>query len=127
MTDEIKCDVVVIGAGCAGVVAATAAARAGAKTLLIERHGFAGGTATVIHGFLSFQDGNGKPVIGGIPEEFCREVWKLGGSDGHFQHDILMSSTPTDVEIVKYVAQEMPRRAGVKFHLHTWFTGATAA
>ena len=39
-------DVVVAGGGPAGLGAAVAAARQGAATLLIERYGFLGGTAT---------------------------------------------------------------------------------
>ncbi|MDH7502287.1 MAG: FAD-dependent oxidoreductase, partial [Verrucomicrobiota bacterium] len=41
-----KFDVVVAGAGTAGVVAAIAAARQGAKTALIEAKGYPGGTVT---------------------------------------------------------------------------------
>ncbi|NQX02331.1 FAD-dependent oxidoreductase [bacterium] len=46
-------DVVVIGGGCAGLAAAVTAAREGARTLLIERHGFLGGmgTASLVHTF----------------------------------------------------------------------------
>ncbi|MEC8989938.1 MAG: FAD-dependent oxidoreductase, partial [Candidatus Latescibacterota bacterium] len=40
-------DVVVIGGGTAGVVAAVQAGRAGAKTLLVEKVGMLGGTTTV--------------------------------------------------------------------------------
>ena len=39
-------DVIVVGGGTSGVIAAIAAGREGAKTLLIERYGFLGGTAT---------------------------------------------------------------------------------
>jgi NADPH-dependent 2,4-dienoyl-CoA reductase/sulfur reductase-like enzyme len=39
-------DVVVVGGGPAGIMAATAAARAGCATLLIERYGFLGGAGT---------------------------------------------------------------------------------
>ncbi len=39
-------DVVVVGGGCAGFAAAVAAARNGARTLIIERFPFFGGTAT---------------------------------------------------------------------------------
>src|SRR5450631_4694831 len=39
-------DVLVCGGGVAGIAASVAAARNGAKTLLIERAGFLGGTAT---------------------------------------------------------------------------------
>ncbi len=41
-------DVVVAGGGTAGGVAALAAARQGARTLLIERKGYTGGTATLV-------------------------------------------------------------------------------
>jgi hypothetical protein len=40
------CDVLVIGGGSAGVAAALGAARAGARTRLVERYGFLGGMAT---------------------------------------------------------------------------------
>src|SRR3546814_17768759 len=61
-------DVVVCGGGPAGLIAAVAAARGGAKTLLIERYGFLGGMSTSalvtpISEFRHF----GKQHIGGIP------------------------------------------------------------
>lgn len=40
-------DVLVVGGGPAGIAAAIAAARAGARTALVERYGFLGGNATV--------------------------------------------------------------------------------
>jgi len=39
-------DVIVAGGGPAGLAAATAAARCGAKTILVERYGYLGGLAT---------------------------------------------------------------------------------
>src|SRR3546814_8576115 len=61
-------DVVVCGGGPAGLIAAVAAARNGARTLLIERYGFVGGMSTSalvtpISEFRHF----GKQRIGGIP------------------------------------------------------------
>ncbi len=41
-----EADVVVAGGGTAGFVAAVAAARSGAKTILIERYGYLGGSLT---------------------------------------------------------------------------------
>jgi hypothetical protein len=43
---EIETDVLVCGGGCAGTAAALSAARAGAKTLLVEKAPFAGGIIT---------------------------------------------------------------------------------
>jgi hypothetical protein len=44
----IEADVVVCGGGCAGLAAALAASRRGAKTLMLERAGFAGGIITTV-------------------------------------------------------------------------------
>jgi succinate dehydrogenase/fumarate reductase flavoprotein subunit len=43
---SIHCDVLVVGGGAAGVAAASAAGRAGARVVLLERYGFLGGLAT---------------------------------------------------------------------------------
>lgn len=76
----MKADVLVIGAGSAGLAAAVAAARAGARTVLVERHGFAGGmgTASLVHTFcgLYLQDGD-EPVWsnpGTLAEEIGRRM-----------------------------------------------------
>ena len=68
---EKQYDVVVCGAGVAGVAAAIAAARSGCKTALIEKQCILGGLATsgLIYVFLPLCDGNGHQVIHGIPEE----------------------------------------------------------
>ena len=67
-------DVVVCGGGIAGVSAALSAARAGAKTLLIEREFALGGLATLglIVVYLPLCDGKGKQVSFGIVEELLR-------------------------------------------------------
>ncbi len=61
-------DVLVAGGGPAGIGAAVAASRSGARTLLVEQYGIPGGQATaglVLH----FQRWsiNGRRVAGGIP------------------------------------------------------------
>ena len=63
-------DVIVVGGGTAGVIAATQAGRAGAQTLLVEKNGMLGGTVTVgginapAHFFAW-----GEQIIGGIAWE----------------------------------------------------------
>ena len=64
-------DVVVAGAGIAGIAAALAAARAGASVLLLEDSFSPGGLATVgmVPEYLPIDDGRGRKVMGGITEE----------------------------------------------------------
>ena len=72
-----KPDVLVCGAGLAGIGAAVAAARSGAKTLVVERLGFAGGFFTAIMGsaFDGFVDErSGAPVVGGIVFEMLERM-----------------------------------------------------
>lgn len=69
-----KVDVIVVGGGIAGVAAAVAASRAGAKTLLIEKGVNLGGLATM--GLISLYeplcDGQGNQMVYGIAEELIK-------------------------------------------------------
>ncbi|MCB0226051.1 MAG: FAD-dependent oxidoreductase, partial [Anaerolineae bacterium] len=65
-------DVIVVGSGSAGATAAIAAARNGAKTVLIERFGFLGGTSTqVLDTFYGFYTPGqvAYKVVGGVPDD----------------------------------------------------------
>ncbi|TMR97411.1 FAD-dependent oxidoreductase [Nonomuraea basaltis] len=64
-------DVLVAGGGSAGCVAAIAAARSGARVLLVERHGSLGGIGTsVLDTFYGFYTpGPNAKVVGGIAQE----------------------------------------------------------
>jgi hypothetical protein len=75
-----KVDVLVVGGGTAGTIAAIQAGRAGAKTLLIERNSKLGGTTTT--GGVSFPglfDAWGKQIIAGIGWELVKESVELDG------------------------------------------------
>ncbi len=75
-----QADVLVIGGGAAGTIAAIQAARAGASTLLVERGSQLGGTTTT--GGVSFPglfDAWGKQIIAGIGWELVRESVELDG------------------------------------------------
>ncbi len=76
-------DVVVCGAGCAGFPAAVAAARGGAKTLLIERTQMVGGSATgaMVGPFMTSFDGRGeRQIVKGIFDELVTRLEKEGGA-----------------------------------------------
>ncbi|HUC84933.1 MAG TPA: FAD-dependent oxidoreductase [Candidatus Acidoferrales bacterium] len=83
----ITCDVLVVGGGAAGVAAAMAAGRAGARVVLLERYGFLGGLATAaqvgtICG-LYLRDTAGAeaiPVTEGFPMEFAARLQSTAGS-----------------------------------------------
>lgn len=67
-------DVIVAGGGVAGVAAALSAARAGARTLLLEREYLLGGLATLglVTIYLPLCDGRGHQVSFGVAEELLR-------------------------------------------------------
>ena len=73
-------DVAVVGCGVAGVAAAAAAARMGAKTVIIEKTCTPGGLATagLINIFLPLCDGNGTQVTFGLADELIRLSLKYG-------------------------------------------------
>ena len=94
-----KFDVVVAGGGTAGVVAAIAAARQGAKTMLIERKGYPGGTVveggTALHSYFNlwkaFPGVARKQVVKGLPQEIVQRH-RGGGTSGHAE---MVSATTT--------------------------------
>lgn len=116
-------DVVVAGGGPAGVIAAVAAARGGARTLLIERYGFVGGMATsaLVTPISEFRVA-GRQHIGGIPLELMRLAAQLGGAD----LDRESGNWPVHDEIFKLAAQRMLLESGVSLLLHTWFADVVA-
>ncbi|MEA3403737.1 MAG: FAD-dependent oxidoreductase [Armatimonadota bacterium] len=72
-------EVVVVGAGPAGIGAGCAAARLGLDTLVVERQGFPGGVATTcccpfLMGFATA----GRQVIGGLADDLVRELDRMG-------------------------------------------------
>lgn len=77
-------DVVVLGGGPAGIAAAVAAARAGRRTLLIERYGFLGGmgTAAGVTNFCGLHAnifGEMHRVVQGIASDLLARIDRLGG------------------------------------------------
>ncbi|MBO4633709.1 MAG: FAD-dependent oxidoreductase [Lentisphaeria bacterium] len=80
---ELHYDVVVCGAGVAGVAAAVAAARYGAKTAIIEKQCLLGGLATsgLIYIYLPLCDGNGKQLAFGLAEEMLKRCVEYGPFD----------------------------------------------
>ncbi len=122
-------EVLVVGAGPAGIGAAISAARNGAKVMLMERYGFLGGNLTIamVNPMFTFHDVKGKQVIRGIAGELVDRLVALKSSQGHVS-DLTFdnaSMTPFDPEGMKYLLFEMVKEAGVELLLHTWAVGVT--
>ena len=127
-------DVVVVGGGPAGLAAAIASARNGASTVLVERFGYLGGTATAalmacINGFRNQVEPDSTQTVRGIAEEI---VLALKAMDGLGKSPYPQKSYPTtpgrleysyaiDTEKFKYITMKLCRDAGVDMMLHTWF------
>lgn len=129
-------DVLVAGAGTAGVVAAIAAARQGARTALVEVKGYPGGTATeggtALHSFYNlwkaFPGCQKRQVVRGIAQEIIDRLLAVGGTSGHAEmsagYDYDSVCTAIDTEMYKLVAFEMLVEAGVFVCVNTLLAGA---
>jgi flavin-dependent dehydrogenase len=129
-------DVVVAGGGTAGVVAAIASARQGARTTLIEAKGYPGGTivegGTALHSFYNlwkaFPGVEKRQVVKGIPQEIIDRLMQIGGTSGHAEvsigYDYDSVCTAIDTELYKLVAFEMLDEAGVTICVNTLLAGA---
>lgn len=124
MKAELTFDVVVAGGGPAGINAAIASGRAGAKTLLIERYGFLGGMSTValVYPWMTFHTNSGKQVIKGIAQEIVERLMDIDGSPGHLRDTVgfTYSVTPYHPEKYKLLALEMLEEAGVQVLVHSF-------
>ncbi|MBQ6715315.1 MAG: FAD-dependent oxidoreductase, partial [Clostridia bacterium] len=131
-------EVLVIGGGPAGLCAAIAAARTGAKTMLIEQNGFCGGMATagLVAPFMTCYDSGGNTMlIRGLFEEIINRLIEMGGAihpsevptSSAFTSYITAGHihvTPFKAEALKLLADRMLSEAGVKVLYHTSFVDA---
>lgn len=137
-----QCDVLVVGGGPAGIAAAVASARLGARTLLLERYNHLGGLSTggLVIWIDRMSDWSGRPVIRGFAEEYLdrlpkdaiagppREAW--GSRDSATAawwgqrtaafHGIVTHSPTCDPEAMKLAAQAMVLESGAEILFHAW-------
>jgi len=97
-------DVVVIGGGVSGCMAAFAAARQGARALIVERYGFLGGALTNagVGPMMTFHAGE-RQVVTGLPEELIDRLCEKGACIGHIEDttSYTYTVTPFDAEALK--------------------------
>jgi ribulose 1,5-bisphosphate synthetase/thiazole synthase len=139
-------EVLVVGGGAAGTAAAIAAARTGADTMLVERHGALGGLATggLIILLLTLDDGEGRQVIRGLCQEVTDRIAARGAAvfpsasewgstdaaaiERDRRWGLVWGSPPHkvrysvayDPEELRFALNEMTTGAGVRLLLHAW-------
>lgn len=116
-------DVLVVGSGSAGSVAAISAARAGAKTLLLERYGFLGGTSTLVldtfYGFYT-PGTRAKKVVGGVPDAVVDALKRHGACFERPNTYGAGTGITYHPEYLKVVWETLVREAGARVLLHAW-------
>ena len=116
--ESITTDILVVGGGTTGTIAAIQAGRAGAETILIESGSQLGGTTTT--GGVSFPGifhAWGKQIIGGIGWELVMDCVELNGDklpnfskipDSHWKHQVAVNAP-----LYTLLAEEKCLEAGV--------------
>ena len=113
-------DVLVVGGGPAGIMAACAAARKGLKVLLIESRGYLGGNITIGLPILGFLGRKGTQVRKGLPQKYIDRLRARGAACEHKPCRLHVSLTIIDPEAVKTVALEMLEEAGVDILMYVF-------
>lgn len=122
---DLSCDVLVCGGGVAGTIAAVAAARHGARVVLVERYGFLGGNATAgaVAQFNSWQTAGGRRVVAGLADEVVQRLRHYGAAR---DHEVFTMSTGHRMdrveyapEVLKLVLDDLAQQAGVQLLLHS--------
>jgi ribulose 1,5-bisphosphate synthetase/thiazole synthase len=122
-------DVVILGGGPAGIMAATSAARAGNRTILVERYGFLGGmgTAAGVTNFCGLHAnvcGTITQVVHGLTDELLLEMRQMGGlSEPHSLFGNKIAAQAYDNAIFKVAADNLVLSSGAQILFHALAVG----
>jgi hypothetical protein len=125
--DSAEFDVVVAGSGSAGATAAIAAARTGAKTLLVERFGFLGGTSTaVLDTFYGFYTPGSRSlkVVGGIADDVVKGLRDYHACMERPNTYGAGTGITYNSEYLKVVWERCVQEAGAAVLLYAWIQDA---
>jgi len=122
-SDTTEYDVVVVGAGAAGVAAAIAAAKNGARTLLVESEGTVGGDAVTGLPILGACNSCGEWVVGGVLRALLDACRSLGGYIGPVCDWRAVWGVCLDPECFQLALPEMLAASRVELLLHTTVDG----
>ena len=114
----LEADVVVVGGGTTGPIAAISAARQGKKVVLIERFGSLGGNLT-----LGLNTKPSGALVGGLPLEIWNLARSVGGAGADYMAVVknggVKIASPCDPEIMKMLLTRLCASAGVQILFET--------
>ncbi len=100
-------DVLVVGGGPSGIMAAVAAAEDGLSVTLIESRSFVGGNMTIGLPILGFLGQKGNQIIKGLPQKFIDKLKRMDAASEHRPCPLHMSLTLVEPEAVKTAGLEI--------------------
>jgi len=120
-------DIIIAGAGSSGCTAAIAAARMGAKVLIIDKNAYLGGMNTVgmVCPIMAFHSGTNQ-IVKGIPQEIIDRLATKGSTLGHIPDPLGVTSSITPIEpaALRLVYFEMmSEQPGITMLLHSFIRG----
>ncbi len=107
-------DILIVGGGPSGIMAAQAAASDGLKVMLIESKSFLGGNLTIGLPILGFLGQKGNLITQGLAQKFIDRLAAKNAASGHRPCPLHVSLTIIDPEEVKNTALEMLTEIGVE-------------
>ena len=129
-------EVLVLGGGPAGIAAAAAAARSGARTMLLERYGFLGGmgTAAMVTNFCGLHaciNGSIQQIVHGVADDILERLARLDGlKDPHVvpgPDGLKTGAQAYDTAAYKVAADDLLLSAGVDVRFHAFAVDAVTA
>lgn len=126
-------EVVVVGGGPAGLMAAASAAREGRSTVLIERYGFLGGAGTMgglstFCGLHARVRGEHRRVVRGYADELLDRLDRMDGlSEPHLSVQDRIQAQAFDISAYKVAADEFLVGSGADILFHATAVGAAMA